>query len=101
MRPIALLIAILVSLCGTAQDYYLFVGTYTSGKSKGIYVYDLNIQTAAAKSVSYAESKNPSYLAIASNGKFLYSVNEGGNDSYVSAFAFDRKSGKLSFINKQ
>jgi 6-phosphogluconolactonase len=101
MRAIALLIAIFTSVCGTAQDYYLFVGTYTSGKSKGIYVYDLNTQTAEAKQVSYVESKNPSYLAIASNGNYLYSVNEGGNDSYVSAFSFDRMSGKLSFINKQ
>jgi 6-phosphogluconolactonase len=101
MRAIALLIAILTSVCGTAQDYYLFVGTYTSGKSKGIYVYNLNTQTAEAKQLSYVESKNPSYLAISKGGNYLYSVNEGGSESYVSAFSFDRTKGKLSFINKE
>src|SRR5579862_3670177 len=102
MRRIALLTAILFSLSATAQHYYLFVGTYTSGKSKGIYVYDFNAASADVQPVSVAEAKNPSYLAIASGGNYLYSVNENsGQEGGVSAFSFDQKSGQLQLINEQ
>jgi 6-phosphogluconolactonase len=103
MRFIALLSALLFSLCSFAQNYYLFVGTYTTGKSEGIYVYRFNASTGDAEKVSTASTKNPSYLAIGNGGKYLYAVNEVGNGGQgdVSAFAFDKASGKLQFINKQ
>jgi 6-phosphogluconolactonase len=46
---------------------------------------------------------NPSYLAIAPGGRFLYSVNEthGTEPGGVSAFSFDKATGKLTFIDKQ
>jgi 6-phosphogluconolactonase len=103
MRLITFFAALLISLSCFAQDYYLFIGTYTSGKSKGIYVYDFNAATGNARPVSVIESKNPSYLAIAPGGKFVYAVNENGGDKQgdVSAFSFDKKTGQLQFINKQ
>jgi 6-phosphogluconolactonase len=102
MRLIAFLTAILFSFSATAQSYYLFVGTYTSGKSKGIYVYDLNAANADAKQISVAEAKNPSYLAIAPGGNYVYSVNENsGQEGDVSAFSFNKKDGQLHFINEE
>ncbi len=103
MKSIALVSALLLSLSGFAQDYYLFVGTYTNGKSKGIYVYDFNASTASANQISVTETKNPSYLALSPGGNYVYSVNENGGDQQgdVSAFSFDKKSGQLQFINKQ
>ncbi len=38
-------------------------GTYTKGKSKGIYVYTFNSKTAEVKEVSTIQSENPSLFA--------------------------------------
>ncbi|MFN2439971.1 MAG: lactonase family protein [Chitinophagaceae bacterium] len=87
-----------------SQSFYLFAGTYTNKGSKGIYIYQFNANTGAAKLISNTDSvANPSYLAISPDGKFVYSVNEtGGNrPGFVSAFSFDNASGKLKFINSQ
>ena len=102
MRLIALFTALLFYFSGVAQNYYLFVGTYTSGKSKGIYVYNFDASTANANYISVAEAKNPSYLAIAPGGNFVYSVDENsGQQGDVSAFSFNKTNGQLQFINKQ
>ena len=96
-----------LSLTGFSQQYYLFVGTYTEGAnaegSKGIYVYTFDAATGEARPVSTMTTTNPSYLAVAPGGKFVYAVGEthGANPGSVSAFSFDKKTGKLSFIDKQ
>lgn len=103
MRFILCLLTLFSSLTAFTQDYYLFIGTYTSGKSKGIYVYQFNAATGHFKAVSEVASKNPSYLAISPNGKFLYSVNENGGSEagQVSAFSFDKNTGQLAFLNSR
>jgi 6-phosphogluconolactonase len=86
-----------------AQEFYLFVGTYTTGKSEGIYVYRFNAATGKTTLVSSIRSKNPSFLALSSNGKYLYAVNENGSDQAggVSAFSFDKATGRLHFLNSK
>ena len=101
MRLIGFLTILLLSLNSFAQNYYMFVGTYTTGKSEGIYVYRFNTSTGEAGLLSTIASKNPSYLAIAPNGRYLYSVNESGETGEVSSFQFDRGTGRLFLINKQ
>jgi 6-phosphogluconolactonase len=109
MRFSLLVSILLLSLSGMAQHDYLFIGTYTLGNkdvpngSKGIYVYDFDVSTGEAKAISVAEAVNPSYLALAPKGDFLYAVNEtGGSDpGGVSAFAFDKTTGSLKFLDKQ
>ncbi|MBS1598089.1 MAG: lactonase family protein [Bacteroidetes bacterium] len=101
MKFTGLLLVLFISLNSFAQSYYMFVGTYTSGKSEGIYVYKFNTSTGEAALLSTASAVNPSYLAIAPNGKYVYSVNESGKIGEVSAFEFDRGTGRLHFINKQ
>lgn len=102
-----LLVTICISFCTlaiSAQKYYLFAGTYTTGKSKGIYVFEFNSKTGEVQWVSNTDSSsNPSFLAVAPNGKYLYAVNETGRDQpgRVSAFSFDKSNGQLSFINQQ
>jgi 6-phosphogluconolactonase len=94
----------LISFSAFSQHYYLFVGTYTmNNKSAGIYVYDFNLASGRAVLVDSAESKNPSYLTISPSGQYLYAVNENGADQNgeVSAFSFDKTSGRLHFLNKQ
>ncbi|HEY4291103.1 MAG TPA: lactonase family protein [Puia sp.] len=108
MRCTFLTAFLLLSLAGFSQQYYLFVGNYTEGPfknadSKGIYVYKFDGATGDLKPVSAMATDNPSYLALASGGNFLYSVNEtdGKKPGGVSAFSFDKKTGQLKFINKQ
>jgi len=108
MRFTYLFALLLLALPGFSQQYYLFVGTYTEGSfqngaSKGIYVYRFNAATGDVTPVSSAATDNPSYLALSADGKFLYSVNEtdGAKPGGVSAFSFDKKTGVLTFLNKQ
>jgi len=91
-------------LVSPAQKNYLLVGTYTNGKSEGIYVYRFNSTTGDFDSVSMVKTSNPSYLTISPDEKFVYAVHENaknGNGGEVAAFAFDKTGGKLSFINEQ
>src|SRR5688572_29544027 len=108
MKKIVLPLLLLLSLSAIAQkEHYLVVGTYTSGDSKGIYVYRFNAETGEATLVSETETSNPSYLAISPDQRFVYAVNENDDSTMyttggsIAAFSFDRPSGQLTFINKQ
>lgn len=87
----------------SARYYHLLIGTYTNETSKGIYVYKYDTQTGKVALEQVAEGvKDPSYLAVSADHRFVYAVNESHNpkgDS-VSAFKFDDHSGKLTYINK-
>lgn len=82
-------------------DMFLLVGTYTSDEgSKGIYLYKFNTETGKADSVGMVEMKNPSYLVLSPDEKFVYSVGENGSgNSTANAFAFDKKKGSLKLLN--
>ena len=87
-------------------SYLIYVGTYTGPESKGIYA--LRFDPASGKPTPLglaAETTNPSFLAIDSKQRYLYAVNEvgdfkGDKSGGVSAFAIDRKTGKLNFLNE-
>lgn len=83
--------------------YHLLVGTYTSGSSEGIYVYRFDSQTGTF-TLEHTEIgvENPSFLTVSPDNSYVYAVNEAsGDNGAVSAFHFDNKTGKLTFINKQ
>jgi 6-phosphogluconolactonase len=82
------------------QDLLLYVGTYTSGKSEGIYLYRLDRATGELKRAGSVKSENPSFLAIDPGRRFLYAVNEIPTGT-VSSFRIDRKTGGLAFVNQQ
>ncbi|WP_133533671.1 lactonase family protein [Flavobacterium dankookense] len=79
----------------------LLIGTYTNTcKSDGIYIYDFNTETADFKLKSSSKSiVNPSFLALSSDKKTVYSVNENGDASAVSAFDYTSKTSSLKFKN--
>ena len=85
----------------------LYVGTYTSGESKGIYRLHLDLATGALASAGDpTETVNPSFLAFHPSRRFLYAVNETGDapadkSGAVSAYAIDPASGALTFLNQQ
>ncbi|WP_354358831.1 lactonase family protein [Pedobacter sp. UYP30] len=79
----------------------LLIGTYTNtGMAKGIYSYGFNTANAKATQVQELDALNPSFLALAPDGRFVYAVNESGKTSTVSAFKYNKKTQKLEFINK-
>ncbi|MBN3858901.1 lactonase family protein [Paraburkholderia sp. Ac-20340] len=87
--------------------YDLIVGTYTGGKSEGLYVYRFDSKTGDAQQVSVAKTVNPSYLVVSKDKRFVYAVNELPGDNGpattrgdVSAFGFDAASGQLTFLDK-
>ncbi len=88
-----------------AQIEKLVVGTYTTGKSEGIYRYDFDATTGEAKMVSSINSSNPSYLAVSPDQQYLYAVNEDAdslnNGGMISAYRFDKSKKHLQFINQQ
>src|SRR5438128_1908739 len=75
----------------------VYVGTY-SGQ---IALYDLD---TASGTLSHRHTltvaPDPSYLALGPGERMLYAVNENVQDGGVSAFAVDRLSGQLSFVNR-
>lgn len=90
-----------------ADELRFFIGTYTGGKSKGIYTAKLDTESGKVSEPKLAaEMENPSFLAIHPNGHFLYAVEEvtqfGGKKSgAVAAFEINAKAGELSLLNKQ
>lgn len=105
------LLAFLIPFAPAAQrhakgSYLAYVGTYTGPDSKGIQAFRFDAATGKSTPLGLvAETINPSFLAIDAGGRFLYAVNEvgdykGGKSGSVSAFAIDRKTGKLSLLNE-
>src|SRR3981081_3202009 len=84
-----------------SQDPYLFIGTYTNGQSKGIYVYRFNTTTGTSTEVSTIKSPNPSYLCLSPDGKHLYATNEDSKEGAVGAYAFEPATGQLALLNSQ
>jgi 6-phosphogluconolactonase len=111
MQNIKLLIfgiTALLTITTTAQNNYkyFYVGTYTDGDGKGIYLYKMNTESGEVDLVSVTENiDNPSYLAIDKQNKYLYAVNEVSNfgetkNGSVSAFKIRSGTNKLKLINK-
>src|SRR5262249_9097735 len=76
-----------------------YVGTYTRGTSKGIYLFQFQPSTGALIPEGLAAATDsPSFLALHPNRKFLYAVNESASAT-VSAFAIDAKTGALKLLN--
>lgn len=89
------------------RELLVYVGTYTSGKSEGIYLYRFSLADGSLRRVGVTGGvNNPSYLTLDRARRFLYSVEEteefeGEKSGAVSAFKVDPKDGSLAFINRQ
>jgi 6-phosphogluconolactonase len=89
------------------RELILYVGTYTSGKSEGIYVYKFDLSSGELRHFATAKGiVNPSFLAVDPQGQHLYAVNEieefgGKPGGALSAFSIDAKTGNLQFLNQQ
>ena len=87
------------------REMTLFIGTYTSSTSEGIYTYRMNSETGQLTKFASIKSENPSFLTLDRSRRFLYAVNElaefeGKPGGAVSAYSIDR-TGTLKFLNQQ
>jgi 6-phosphogluconolactonase len=91
----------LIQLKAQNNTYQFLIGTYTvNTTSKGIYSLNFDAENNKANLILAADSlSNPSFIAFSSDKKFLYAVNESGEQSKVVAFQFDKKTAKLKKIN--
>jgi len=90
-----------MQLFTSAQNYDLYIGTYTRAGSEGIYMYQFNSTTGGLTPVSIAKGfTNPSFLSISNDHRFLYALGGMKGDS-VRAFAIDQPSHHLRFLNAQ
>src|ERR1700755_2852362 len=78
-----------------ARELIVYVGTYTSGESVGIYLYRLNLLEGSLMRTGVTGGvNNPSYLTLDRARRMLYAVEEteefeGEKSGAVSAFALD------------
>ena len=86
----------------------VYIGTYTHGESRGIYLLEFDGSSGRLVSgpVLAGGTENPSFLAIHPNGRLMYAVNElktyqGEPTGAVSAFEIDAATGRLTLLNQQ
>ncbi len=89
-----------------SETLRVYIGTYTRGTSRGIYVCELDRTSGElTRPRLAAEAANPSFLAVHPSGKFLVAVNElpgkGPRQGGVSSFRIDPATGKLTRIDSQ
>lgn len=88
------------------EEWFVYVGTYTGEKSRGIYLARFNSKTGElTKPELAAEMKSPSFLAAHPEKSVIYAVSEsweaGQPDGSVHGFAVDRRNGKLYSLGEQ
>lgn len=91
------------------KNITFFIGSYTEypipdfgGIGHGIYSVELNTDTGKLSVRHTIKTRNPSYLAISDDNRFLYAVSELDESNYpmVKSFAINNNS-SLSFLNEQ
>jgi len=84
------------------SKFNLLVGTYTKTcDSNGVYIFEFDALSGELRLISSTENViNPSYLSVSEDNKYVYAINEDGEQSTVSAFAYNSKEHTLKFLNK-
>ena len=96
-----------------AVPTFVYVGTYTGSKSKGIYLFRLQTENLEVpQNITLvplglaAETPNPSFIELDLKRRVLFAVNElnefeGKPTGAVSAFAIDPTTGMLARVNQR
>lgn len=76
------------------DKYVAYVSTYTMGDNHGIKIYDVDLKKGRMKEKDEVEITNSSYITLARNQKYLYSITDFGVEAYQIM-----NDGELTFIN--
>ena len=91
---------------GAGREFLVYVGSYNQAKNRGIYAYRFDADAGRLTPLGLAaEAVNPTFITVDARGRFLYATkevarHEGRKSGAVRAFAIDRKTGKLRFLNE-
>ena len=109
-----IVLALLVTVAHAAESAQaaagamrIYIGTYASAPGQGIQVGQLDLADGGLKLDGLAaETKNPSFVALHPNRRFLYAVGEisdfaGQRSGAVNAFRIVPESGRLELLNQQ
>ena len=77
-----------------SDKYVAYAGSYTHESSKGIHIYDMDVEKGRITERKEVQIDNPSYLVLSHSGKFLYSICDRG----VAAYKIEAD-GDLTLIN--
>lgn len=89
------------------KEYFVYFGTYTKAKSKGIYRARLDPATGRLSAAELAaECKDPAFLAVHPTEGFLYAIDESSDPAKtpgrgVRAYSINGRTGALTFLNEQ
>jgi len=109
MRYLLLIILAFTTFLAISQNeniQKLYVGTYTSEGSEGIYLCNFNSESGEISlDKTFKGVDNPSFLKVSTNKKYLYSVSRTTPEieksgGFVIAYKIG-KNGTLHFLNKQ
>jgi 6-phosphogluconolactonase len=109
MRYLLLIVLVFTTFLANSQNeniQKLYVGTYTSEGSEGIYLCDFNYESGELSlDKTFKGVDNPSFLKVSTDKKFLYSVSRTTPEieksgGFVIAYKIG-KNGVLHFLNKQ
>ncbi len=101
LTGIVLTVLIALSFCSCTKSY-LYIGTYTSNDSKGIYKSSFNSFTGKmSQPLLVAQCINPSFQTISNDNKILWTVNESWDkEGTVISYSIDQKTGNLIQIEE-
>ena len=89
----------------SAKTALVYIGPYTNGKSRGIYLFHMDLATGKLEAAGMTPASDPSYVATDPKLRFLFAVGEGSfqgkKDGSVSAFTLKTPSGALAALNQQ
>ena len=77
-----------------SEKYIAYVGSYTHESSKGIHLYDMDVEKGRITERTEFPIDNPSYITLSHSGNFLYSICDQG----VTSFSIE-PDGSLNKLN--
>ena len=102
MKRIALTLLLGLTVMGAwaGDEIRLLVGTYTDSGSKGIYSLSFNQENGRASLLDSLEVKNPSYLDLSQDGRYIYAVSENSDaTAALNTIRFHAKTGRMELLN--
>ena len=96
LRLKSIIVLFLMAVCSmhAQQQISMAVGTYTDGGSKGIYTYRFNQEIGKTELLDSLAMKNPSYLTVSNDKRYIYSVSETGvSEASLNIISLDRRGG--------
>lgn len=94
-----------VSVAQKVMKEILYVGTYSDGNSKGVYVIEIDRSSKSSKIIQTVDDKlHPTFLTVHPNQRFLYVAYREGADEKdkngtVAAYQIDQDTGTLTPLN--